>query len=652
MGGRTMDRYPYIDQSAVVENMIASSLYRCNNRGLPELYKLPEVSKEDVSRCQNLVTGHIWLMRKSSPEYYAQQINALSVNNACIMYVHSSFDVFGRFGNADLLRELKKKNLFTGANLGEYVVGTNAAVLADRCQHGVWVIGEDNYAKALKDYAFYAFRVNAKYLRTGIIMFATPVRNLDARIVALFKLLESTESIISVGSTAEDVRLKDIALSNQSGRHSTDDICLIVGADGTITYANYAFCEAFNTKELDIISTNLSDVIPALVPQFNKAMTSYRQNVEGFVLNIDNTANKYSAKLSPIEDKGKFVGCIITLCKENTKSASGKAHGNVAKYGFDDLIGTSQPFTQLKWFANRVAQTESAVLIQGESGTGKELFAHAIHNASERKNESFIAINCSAIPKELIGSELFGYVPGSFTGASKSGAKGKFEQADKGTLFLDEIGEMPLEMQSVLLRVLEAREVTRIGATMPIPVDVRIIAATNRNLASYVKEGKFRADLYYRLNVVNLVIMPLRERKEDIPALIDLFMKSSARKNRVQVYGVKSEAIKALIEYEWPGNVRELRNVIERCVIMSKDGYINLDDLPAEIAKKSLPPQATGLQNDEPLHEESKRFLPELVAAHRKEIAERLLAENDGNKTLVAEKMGVSRSTLYRILKA
>ena len=285
------------------------------------------------------------------------------------------------------------------------------------------------------------------------------------------------------------------------------------------------------------------------------------------------------------------------------------------------------------------------MLIQGECGTGKELFAHSIHNASSRRDKPFVSINCAAIPKELIGSELFGYVGGAFTGANRTGAKGKFELANGGTLFLDEIGEMPLEMQSVLLRVLEDNLVTRIGGDKPVPVDVRLITATNRDLPEYIREGKFRLDLYYRLNVINLVMIPLRERKEDIPILAEAFVKNFSQKNGVRVNGISSDALYALMEYDWPGNVRELRNTIERCVITADSDRIELRNLPNNICMVSdSETTGHGLDSKEP------ETVGTLYFKQRKEIANMLMKEYGGNKSLVARKMGVSRSTLYRIL--
>ena len=649
-----MSDYSYIEQEQYINDIIEQSLFNCSkNESLKNLEKLPQPSRDDVLRCQGHVTGHIRLMRKNSQYYFQQQERILEANNAVLMYIHTNFDVFGRFGNSNLKRELKEKNIFVGANLREELVGTNAAVIAAKSGKGSWLIGDDNYAEALKPYACYAFRIQARYSRTGTIMLITPKENMSKNIYELFRLLESTEGIITIGNSSEDVRIKELTVNNLYSKAGTDNAMLIVGATGMITYVNDIFCEIFGTNVLQILSTDLSQFLPTLMPVFDKAKrerVTFSKNVS-----INNKGKNVECRIEcvPVNDGEQFTGCIMTISKSK-KADGAQKNGNVAKYSIDDLLGHCDEFVRLKEYTERIAKTTSSVLIQGESGVGKELFAHSIHCASERAEGPFVAVNCGAIPKELIGSELFGYAGGSFTGANKTGAKGKFELADKGTLFLDEIGEMPFEMQSVLLRVIEDGAIVRVGAGTPTPVDVRIVAATNRDLLAYVGEGKFRADLYYRLNVINLAIPPLRKRKPDIPMLAEEFMKRYVRKNKLQIYGITPNAMKALIEYDWPGNIRELKNTIERSATISGTGYIDIEDLPNEIAygkSEALPRVAAAYQTVEEATIGDGASLSDLVLIQKKEIAQKLLQENKGNKSKVAEIMGISRSTLYRILK-
>jgi len=626
--------------------MLESSRYMCGKNGVdPHCTKLPEVTEEDVERCKKLVSGHIRLMRRSTPEYYKAVQDVLSENKAVLLYTYINFDIFGRYGNQKLKDELAAKNIRLGATLSEKNAGTNAAVMASRSPKSVWVVGGEHYMDALKPYACYAFRINGKYGRSGYIVLMTYRDNLDERIVKLFRLIESTECIITAGLVAKDVIMRDAMQRNEYSKSSTSDIVIMVDNSSTITFANDMFYEFYNHAPLETINSSLGSICPELeplVPLISQGKRVMGRQVE--LVRPSMETEQYFVDMSPINTNSKRLGMLITLYKGKAKAASAAAGGNAARYTFGDLIGVSEPFVQLKRFAEEIAATPSPILIQGESGTGKELFANAIHCASQRRDKPFVAINCAAIPRDLIGSELFGYVGGSFTGASRTGAKGKFELADGGTLFLDEIGEMPVEMQSVLLRALEENTITRIGATKPINVDVRIITATNKDLPKCISEGSFRADLYYRLSVINLNMVPLRQRREDIPVLADYFLKHFAASNNKPMKGISTEAMTAMMEYAWPGNVRELRNAVERGVIVSKNGYIEAEDMP-EVITGRIKPQP---EPEQP--RERVRDLESFFERQRLDMAKKLMVEFKGNKSKVAQKMGISRSTLYRLL--
>ncbi len=267
------------------------------------------------------------------------------------------------------------------------------------------------------------------------------------------------------------------------------------------------------------------------------------------------------------------------------------------------------------------------------------MFAQAIHNESPRKGGPFVAINCAAIPRELIGSELFGYVEGAFTGAKRGGSPGKFELADGGTIFLDEIGEMPLELQATLLRVIEQRALFRIGGREVIPVDVRIIAATNQDLQSRVQQGLFRQDLFYRLNVMSIKMIPLRQRADDIPLLANYFYQRFIKKLGKKVYPIPKEFIGRLYHHSWPGNIRELQNAIERCVNLSRTGLLDINHLPEEILEKNTQPVQVNIEHNNTNLEELER-----------EVVFKLMKDYQGNISKVAEQLGIARSTLYRKL--
>jgi DNA-binding NtrC family response regulator len=309
------------------------------------------------------------------------------------------------------------------------------------------------------------------------------------------------------------------------------------------------------------------------------------------------------------------------------------------EYSFHQILGKSKAIQAVFDLIRRVADSPTNVLITGESGTGKELVAKAIHYNSDRKDAPFVPVNCAAIPEQLLESELFGHMRGSFTDA-KMDKRGLFEEAQKGTLFLDEISELPIMLQAKLLRAIQEREIRRVGATRPIPVDVRIIAATNLNLADEVKAKRFRDDLYYRLNVVEIRLPPLRERREDIPLLVDAFLKKCGDPRRKEVKGVSEAALAMLMDYAWPGNVRELENVIERAVTLSRS---------EKIVPEDLPPAVQGSRGDRRvLDEAAERTLS--LAAMEKEYILKILDKMGGNKYQAAQALGIDRKTLYRKL--
>ncbi len=302
-----------------------------------------------------------------------------------------------------------------------------------------------------------------------------------------------------------------------------------------------------------------------------------------------------------------------------------------------NMVGDSDRMRQLFGFVGKVAPTDATVLIRGETGTGKELVARAIHANSPRAERPFVAINCAALTETLLESELFGHEKGAFTGAVST-KKGKLEVAEGGTVFLDEVGEMALGLQAKLLRVLQERELERVGGTVPIKIDIRLIAATNRDLEKEFKEGRFRQDLYYRLNVVSVTTPPLRERREDIPQLTDHFVRKHAGRFKKHVTGVSPAVRASLARYDWPGNVRELENAIERAVVMSSEERIRPEDLPE------------GLLDARPAGEESLTPFHDALRETKRKLILQAFREADGNVTEAARRLGIHRNYLYRMI--
>ncbi len=311
------------------------------------------------------------------------------------------------------------------------------------------------------------------------------------------------------------------------------------------------------------------------------------------------------------------------------------------QYSFDRIIGKSPAMQKVFEMIKSVSQTNSSVLITGNSGTGKELVSRAIHYNGPRKDKPFVVVNCGAIPETLIESELFGHKKGSFTGAIKD-KEGYFQAADGGTLFLDEISEMPLQSQVRLLRAIEQKEIIPVGASTPIPVDVRIISATNKDLYKEVEVGRFRRDLYYRLNVVEIHLPSLTERVEDIPLLVDFFLDKYRKEMNKNIKGVDAEAMKALMAYTWKGEVRELENVIERAVIFCNDEYITLKDLPSYIIHTS---------SSDNISENGIKTLTQAINDFEKEYIQRILVINNYDKDKTARDLGISTATLYRRIR-
>ncbi|MGB8320568.1 MAG: sigma-54 dependent transcriptional regulator [Ignavibacteriaceae bacterium] len=303
----------------------------------------------------------------------------------------------------------------------------------------------------------------------------------------------------------------------------------------------------------------------------------------------------------------------------------------VHKFNFESISGKSSLINNAKELASKVAMTDTPVLLLGETGTGKELFAQAIHYSSNRKRNPFVIVNCSAIPKELIESEMFGYKAGAFTGAARN-KKGLFEEANTGTLFLDEIGELDISLQAKLLRVLEANDFIKPGDTKSTQVDVRIIAATNRNLEKAIKEGIFRSDLFYRISVMKIEIPSLRERREDILELIDFFIDFFSKKMNKKVEKISASFYERLKQYDFPGNIRELRNVIERSIILSEGGFLGDNLLPHEFFSESIKENADSLK------------LEDIEKQHIISVLEK----TNNNKTKAAEALGIGLTTLYR----
>ena len=417
-----------------------------------------------------------------------------------------------------------------------------------------------------------------------------------------------------------------------------DKAVVSLDKDANIEKYNLKFKEIFGVKK-DIIGSFIGDVLNfAKDNNFNSIDNEKSCN---FTYRGINKEFKGIYNIKPILLNNELKGYVLDFIDKVDAIKNYNKISNDHRIFLENIIGTSYSINKAKEEALMASKTSSTVLITGESGTGKELFARAIHNHSKRAGNPFIAINCAAIPDNLLESELFGYEEGAFTGAKKGGSLGKFELADKGTIFLDEIGDMSLHLQAKLLRVLQEKEVDKIGAKHNVSIDVRIIAATNKDLEHMVKKGTFREDLYYRLNVIPVVLPTLRQRKNDIHLLIDYMINEYSSKLNKSVEDVDIQALEYLCNYSWPGNIRELQNVIEYSVNRCEGKTITLDNLPGRVKR---------INKDEELIKSSDEHISNLDDLEKCEIIKALDKYKDykKDKDLAAKALGISRATLYR----
>lgn len=453
---------------------------------------------------------------------------------------------------------------------------------------------------------------------------------------AIYEALEEAFQSLQIAEERE-LRYNTMSLIIESASHGM----LTVDSDGVISHLNLGACRLLNLSK-DIIGQQYRQYFP-----FSDIIA---QTLEGKTFHnylFDYNDSYLILSSSPVLLGGNPHGMVMNIQGGNdVQSLENKirrrvAHNtHIAKHTLSDILGTSIPILQAKRLAALYAQADSTVLITGESGTGKELFAQSIHNAGPRRNYPFVAVNCAAIPDSLLESILFGYEKGAFTGASTEGKEGIFEQAHNGTIFLDEIGEIPHSIQIRLLRVIQEREVTRVGGKTVIPVNIRIIVATNRDLFSEMKHGNFRLDLYYRLNVLSLHIPALNERPEDIPVLAENFARTLCRKHLRKEFHFDDSALDVLIRHTYHGNIRELQNIIERVSILCPETIIHAADIYAAL-HYSPGTHQTG--------KEAAADLPEIPIQAQK-IQAALLAA-DGNHGNAAAALGISRTTLWRKMK-
>jgi sigma-54 dependent transcriptional regulator, acetoin dehydrogenase operon transcriptional activator AcoR len=431
---------------------------------------------------------------------------------------------------------------------------------------------------------------------------------------------------------------------------SITEALIAVDNDGIITLVNQNAEQMFKQPSGTMLGKDYSDVFGTGNAHLTSLIDNNRTltDREVRITFNDNMASDYTLTCNPIlSPQKRMTGKIIAFTAiKRTRQLVTSMMGAKAKLGFEDIIGKNPAFLQNVELAKIAASSDSNVLLLGESGTGKDIIAQSIHNKSNRRKGPYLAINCASIPRDLIASELFGYDEGAFTGSKRGGNPGKFELAEGGSIFLDEIGEMPLELQSTLLRIIEEKTILRIGAKKIRNVDVRIIAATNINLHENLERKTFREDLFYRLNIFSIKLVPLRDRLDDIPLLVDHFVKNLASKIGKNINKVHPNFIHVLEQYSWPGNIRELQNYIERAINITSRDELTVDLLPPELTRNIVEYQSnndkTGLLGDHPAETNLETIEKNLIM--------NMIQANYSRKE-IAQKLGYSRSTLYRKIR-
>lgn len=585
----------------------------------------------------------------SAEPFMNQLYNFVKGSNFFSILTDEEGCILSVIGDEEILSEAFSLKMVPGAYMDERSIGTNAMGTSLAEGKPVQVSGEEHYVKVYHRWT----------------CSASPIRNTSGEIIGTLDLTGYSENVhshtLGMVVAAANAIEKILEIKKYTDELSMTQIytgtiidsitagILTSDLDGNIKTVNRHAAEMFGYDAAEMKEMKIWNLFDGWERVKTAVLSKLSIMEEDVYINSRTNKLQFSLSTYPILDGEQNLRSIILVFKEvkKVRKMANKIMGRQAVYTFDKIIGKNENFLRVVEFSKKVADSRSNILITGESGTGKELFAQAIHNYSSRHDEPFVALNCGAIPRNLIESELFGYEEGAFTGAKSSGHPGKFEIADGGTIFLDEIGEMPLDMQTRLLRVIEEGTVSRIGSIKETVVDVRLIAATNKDLNEEVRKGNFRKDLFYRLNVLPIRLPSLRERKDDIPILIQYFMNRISKKLNRKSVNIPEEFMKYLMEYEWPGNVRELENLIELMV--------NTESIPDSFGRRNAGimerPETSfdGLSQTASSGEVEENLKLELM---ERQHIQKVLNLCKGNITLCAKALGVGRNTLYRKMES
>jgi len=582
--------------------------------------------------------------------------NFVADSGFIVMLADENGYIMETLGDLDTNQLGRDVNLVPGSRWIEKDAGTNGIGTALIIQKPVQVSGEEHYCRNIHSWTCSAapiFDDNGQMM--GILQMSGPSyasnKHTLGMVVAAVKAIEEQ---LLVQQKNRELNLLNSRLN--SIFQTMSDGVIIVDPDGLIEKINPAAELILSNVKEKIEGVHIENVLPD-VSRIKDMLDSDKpfSNIEVMAESARGHIHCLASGGTLKDDHGFNSGAAIIINPINKiKKLVNRFSGAEARFEFSDIIGQGSDLQEAIRIASLAAENDSNVLLAGESGTGKEVFAQAIHNRSPRRDGPFVALNCAAIPRELMGSELFGYVEGAFTGAYRGGRPGKFELASGGTLFLDEIGDMTQGKQGSLLRAIQERKIIRIGDNKVIPVDVRIICATNKDLRGAVEKGTFREDLFYRLNVITINLPSLRDHREDIPLLFDHFLDEISHRLNINIDDYEPDIIPALKQYAWPGNIRELQNTVERMLCVAHGNRLTVQDLPVEIT--SLHPKKTrggeisregdlisvGEARERRKHHQEEKEIQEIKV---------LLGQYGGNLSMVARQLGVSRNTIYRKIK-
>lgn len=613
------DTDPFIVRGVILASWHRSLKYRVNSIIEPAASADEEAMRDSIARNRDLVES------------------AANTMEELVASINDPHSVIGLCDTAGLalhsVGQKKDLALFTlfrrGHWFAEEHAGTNAVGLCLVEKRPVEVIGYEHYSSIFQHWCGLAAPVPGRDgSLAGVLAVATSASSYHKHTLGVVKA--------SARAISEQLRLRELLREQSVMLELIDEGVIVLDSQDRIVSMNG---KAARMLQIDPKSSGrgIAEVVkdsPVLFSALSGRLKFHDQ--ESTLLLASGGQTQCVLSLAPVASTG---GLVLTLREaKRMREYTVRTIGAKSVYTFEHIIGDSEPLRKVLALARVATRSDITTLILGESGTGKELFAQAIHHAGSRHNGPFVVVNCGALPRSLIESELFGYAEGAFTGAKRTGKPGKFELADGGTIFLDEVGEMPLDAQASLLRLLQEGELTRIGGNRQIKINIRVIAATNKNLEEEVRKKAFREDLFYRLNVFTLLIPPLRLRKADIRPLGEHFLAKFAASLGKPVTGFSAEALSVLMRHSWPGNVRELENTIESTINMSGGGLIGARDLPDYILMKGIADCSASDASGE----------CDTLRGRERELIIEALEENNGNMRATAARLGIARSALYK----